>query len=123
MWGTAWFDYDNDGWLDVLAVNGAFRQVSSQAGDPFPYGERNLLLRNTGDGGLRDVTDQAGAVFDLVEVSRGAVFGDVDNDGDVDVLVSNVPRGSSSTTSARTRTGSASGSSVRKLRGTWWALG
>jgi len=89
-WGTAWFDYDNDGWLDVLAVNGAFRQVPSQAGDPFPYGERNLLLRNTGDGRLRDVTDQAGAVFDLVEVSRGAAFGDIDNDGDVDVLVSNV---------------------------------
>lgn len=89
-WGTAWFDYDNDGWLDVLAVNGAFRPIPSQADDPFPYAERNLLLRNAGDGSLEDVTDAAGAVFDLLDVSRGAAFGDVDNDGDTDVVVSNV---------------------------------
>ena len=89
-WGTGWFDYDNDGWLDVLAVNGAIFQIPSQAGTPFPYAERNLLLRNAGDGTLEDVTDAAGAVFDLLEVSRGAAFGDVDNDGDVDVLVGNL---------------------------------
>ena len=88
-WGTAWFDYDNDGWLDVLTVNGAFRAIPALAGDPFPYGERNVLLRNAGNGTLEDVTETAGAVFQLLDVSRGAAFGDIDNDGDIDVLVSN----------------------------------
>jgi hypothetical protein len=89
--GTAWFDFDNDGWLDLLVANGAVRVIESLARttDPFPLHERNLLFRNLGTGRFADVTDQAGAVFGLSEVSRGAAFGDVDNDGDVDVLVTN----------------------------------
>ena len=57
--------------------------------NPFPLQQRNLLFRNRGDGRFDDVTDRAGEVFRLSEVSRGAAFGDVDNDGDVDVLVGN----------------------------------
>ncbi|TDI24212.1 MAG: CRTAC1 family protein [Acidobacteria bacterium] len=87
--GVAWFDFDNDGWLDILAVNGHVTQNLEALGpdNPFPLQQRNLLLRNLGTGRFEDVTDRAGAVFELSEVSRGAAFGDIDNDGDVDVLV------------------------------------
>jgi hypothetical protein len=89
--GAGWFDYDNDGWLDILAVNGMVTQHLDALGpdNPFPLQQTNLLLRNLGTGGFDDVTDRAGAVFKLSEVSRGAAFGDVDNDGDVDVVVAN----------------------------------
>jgi hypothetical protein len=88
--GTAWIDFDNDGWLDLLSVNGDVnRNVETMApDDPFPLGQRNQLLRNVG-GKFEDETGRAGKVFDLVEASRGAAFGDVDNDGDTDVLVGN----------------------------------
>ena len=89
-WGTACVDFDNDGWLDILVANGALDVVPGRPDDPFPYDERNLLLRNSRDGRFEDVTDQAGAALELVEVSRGAAFGDIDNDGDVDVLVGNL---------------------------------
>ncbi|HEV3061793.1 MAG TPA: CRTAC1 family protein [Vicinamibacterales bacterium] len=89
--GTAWFDFDNDGWLDILSVNGDVNENMRRAGrnaDPFPLAQRNLLLRNVG-GRFEDVTDRAGRAFDFVEVSRGAAFGDIDNDGDTDVVVAN----------------------------------
>ena len=89
--GAAWLDYDNDGWLDILAVNGDVNEDVTRlerTGDPFPLGQRNQLLHNL-RGRFDDVTDRAGAVFKLVEASRGAAFGDIDNDGDVDVLVGN----------------------------------
>ncbi len=87
--GTAWFDFDNDGWLDLLVANGAVRTLEAlvRATDPFPLHEPNQLFRNLGTGRFEEVTGRAGAVFELSEVSRGAAFGDVDNDGDVDVLV------------------------------------
>jgi hypothetical protein len=89
--GTAWLDFDNDGRLDVLSVNGTVQiiQALAQAHDPFPLHQRKLLLRNAGNGRLEDVTDQAGRVFELSEVGRGAAFGDIDNDGDVDVIIGN----------------------------------
>jgi hypothetical protein len=89
--GTAWFDFDNDGRLDVLSVNGTVQIIEAlrQAGDSFPLHQRKLLFRARGDGGFAEVGGQAGAVFALSEVGRGAAFGDVDNDGDVDVLVAN----------------------------------
>ena len=90
-WGAAWFDIDNDGWLDALAVNGLVAQDldSLSPDNPFPFQQRNQLLRNLGDGRFEDVTDRGGAVFELREVSRGAAFGDIDNDGDTDVVVAN----------------------------------
>jgi hypothetical protein len=89
--GSAWFDFDNDGWLDLLVANGAVRikEALARPTDPFPLHERNQLFRNLGAGRFEEVTARAGAVFELSEVSRGAAFGDVDNDGDVDVLVTN----------------------------------
>ena len=89
--GALWFDYDSDGWLDVLAVNGAVTTIKAlvEAGDPHPLRQPNQLFRNLGGGRFADVTAEAGAAFALSEVSRGAAFGDLDNDGDIDVVVTN----------------------------------
>jgi hypothetical protein len=89
--GAAWFDFDNDGWLDILAVNGDVNQnvkTLSRKDDPFPLGQRKQLFRNTG-GRFEDVSASAGKVFEIVEAGRGAAFGDIDNDGDTDVMVAN----------------------------------
>ena len=90
--GTAWFDFDNDGWLDLLAVNGAVTQnLEAQAGrnNGFALQQQKQLFRNLGDGRFEDVTMKAGPVLAVPEVSRGAAFGDIDNDGDTDVVVGN----------------------------------
>jgi hypothetical protein len=87
--GTDYFDYDNDGWLDLFVANGAVTMIEALRGEPFPFRQRNQLLHNLGGGRFRDVTGQAGAAFEPSAVGRGAAFGDVDNDGDVDVLVTN----------------------------------
>ena len=87
--GTAWFDYDNDSWLDLFTANGSVSIVEAQARakDPFPLKMSNQLYHNLGNGRFEDVSARAGAAFTLLEVNRGAAFGDIDNDGDVDVLV------------------------------------
>jgi hypothetical protein len=87
--GTAWLDYDNDSWLDLLTLNGSVASIESQAreGDPFPLRMRAQLYRNRGDRTFEDVSARAGEPFTLLDVSRGAAFGDVDNDGDTDVVV------------------------------------
>ena len=89
--GTEWIDYDNDGWLDLLVVNGAVDLIPRlvQAKDPFPLHQRNQLFRNLGNARFEEVSARAGTAFERSEVSRGAAFGDVDNDGDMDVLVTN----------------------------------
>ena len=89
--GTAWFDYDNDSWLDLLAVNGSVAIIEAQARakDPFPLRMAKQLYRNLGNGRFEDVSARAGKAFQLAEVGRGAAFGDLDNDGDTDVVVGN----------------------------------
>jgi len=89
--GTLFFDYDNDGWLDLLVANGAVQLLPELArrGDRYPLGQPNQLFHNTGKSTFVDTSLQAGEAFQLLEVSRGAAFGDVDNDGDIDVLITN----------------------------------
>ena len=85
--GTDWIDYDNDGWLDLFVANGAVNIIEAQRGQPVPYRQRNQLFHNEGGGRFRDVSRQAGPFFDRPLVGRGAAFGDIDNDGDVDIVV------------------------------------
>jgi enediyne biosynthesis protein E4 len=87
--GTKWFDYDLDGRLDLFIANGAVNIVEALRGQPFPFHQIDQVFRQ-GDGGkFVEKTTAAGPAFKLSEVGRGAAFGDVDNDGDVDVLVTN----------------------------------
>jgi hypothetical protein len=86
--GTGWIDYDNDGWLDLFVVSGAVLTIESlaRAGDPYPLHQPNQIFRNERGKRFTDVTSHAGKDFALSEVSRGAAFGDVDNDGDIEVV-------------------------------------
>jgi hypothetical protein len=89
--GTFFFDYDNDGWLDLFVANGAVQLLPElmRQKHPFPLGQANQIFRNTGKGSFVEIVDELGPEFSLLEVSRGAAFGDVDNDGDTDFLVTN----------------------------------
>ena len=94
-WGCGFVDFDNDGDLDLIAVNG---RVSR--GKPFDgcrlgafwsrYAEPNLLFENQGAGKFIDVGKLAGALTGHIENTRGLAWGDIDSDGDIDVVTSNI---------------------------------
>jgi hypothetical protein len=87
--GTAWFDLENDGDLDLFVANGAVTLVRSKAAESsYPYAQANQLFRNDGSGRFEDISRVSGPVFAVEEVSRGAAFGDLDEDGDPDIVVS-----------------------------------
>ncbi len=86
-WGTDFWDYDNDADLDILVVNG---YTNPYMGNPKTcIGQRNLLFRSNGDGTFTNVTKISGEGLNKRNASRGAVFGDYDNDGDIDVYITN----------------------------------
>ncbi|HEY3132830.1 MAG TPA: CRTAC1 family protein [Acidobacteriota bacterium] len=89
-WGTKFFDYDNDGWLDLLVVNGHVYPQMENAEVGVTYRQRKLLYKNNRDGTFSETAAAVGSVLMQPAVSRGAAFGDIDNDGDVDVVINNL---------------------------------
>ena len=87
--GVAFFDYDNDTDLDLVVANGHVLDNTSLFKSTSRYAQRNLLLRNEGHGRFLEVGRQSGPGFAFEKVSRTVVAGDIDNDGDLDLLVSN----------------------------------
>ncbi len=87
--GTGWIDVENDGLLDLAAFNGAVNLAGAMgSGEGLgPYAQPDQLFRNLGGGRFKEISVEAGAAFRTPKVSRGAAFGDVDNDGDTDILV------------------------------------
>ncbi len=91
-WGTSFFDYDNDGWLDLIVVNGHVYPQLDQArlGASAPYRQRKLFYRNRADGTFEEVGARFGAAFTEERVSRGLAVGDFDDDGRLDVVVNDL---------------------------------
>jgi hypothetical protein len=87
--GVAWFDYDNDGWLDLFAANGAVTLMPTLRGQAYPFHQRNQLFHNEAGKGFKEISAATTPALQLSEVSRAAAFGDVDNDGDIDIVLSN----------------------------------
>ncbi len=87
-WGTAFLDYDNDGWRDLFVAQGHVMDDIAQSDPSVSYREPFLLLRNL-FGRFFDVSDAAGAAFGVPRAGRGAAFGDLDNDGRIDIAVNN----------------------------------
>lgn len=89
-WGTRFVDFDGDSWRDLLFVNGHVYPEVDQTGAEEHYAQRALVFRNGGDGRFTDASSRAGDALKTAWAGRGAAFGDYDNDGAVDVLISTI---------------------------------
>ncbi len=89
-WGAGMFDLDNDGNPDLFWVTGSVYPEIEKILPNYPFKSQRILFRNLGNGKFEELTDQAGPAILEPHASRGAAFGDFDNDGDVDVLILNL---------------------------------
>jgi enediyne biosynthesis protein E4 len=87
--GCGFLDWDNDGWQDLFSVSGHVQDRVHEVDASCAYAQPRQLFRNRGDGDFEDLSARAGPALTTPAVGRGAAFGDLDGDGDVDALVNN----------------------------------
>lgn len=90
QWGTGFADFDNDGWVDIMTVTGNVYPEVEKFFKEYPHRGPRLIYRNQGNGRFKDVSANSGTGISNPKSSRGAAFGDFDNDGDIDILVMNM---------------------------------
>jgi enediyne biosynthesis protein E4 len=88
-WGVGFGDFDNDGWPDFLIANGNFSSLMDALKDEVRYREPILLFRNLGNGTFDEIADRAGLNDGPLKSRRGTAFGDINNDGNLDVVIFN----------------------------------
>jgi enediyne biosynthesis protein E4 len=86
-WGAKLLDYDNDGWLDLFVAQGHVMDNIELTDPGLHYREPVLLMKNTRNGLFKDVSPQSGSIFQVPLSARGAAFGDLNNDGSIDIAI------------------------------------
>ncbi|MDQ3213096.1 MAG: CRTAC1 family protein [Acidobacteriota bacterium] len=89
-WGAGMIDLDNDGLPDLFLATGSVYPEVEQKLPAYPFRTPRLVFRNLGEGRFEELIDEAGPGVSAAHTSRGCAFGDIDNDGDMDVLVMNM---------------------------------
>jgi hypothetical protein len=89
-WGTSLFDVDNDGDLDLFVANGHTYPQADLVGGGYAYGQKNFLFVQATPGRFKNVSEAAGPAFQVKLPSRGSAVGDLDDDGDLDVVVNHL---------------------------------
>ncbi len=88
-WACFFFDYDNDGDQDVFIANGHLQDRIEEVQPAISYKQKNFLMQNQGDGTFMNVSEEAGPGLQVAESTRGGAYGDLDNDGRLDIVLSN----------------------------------
>jgi hypothetical protein len=89
-WGTSLFDADNDGDRDLFIANGHVYPEADKVGDGYSFGQKNFLFLQGPAGRFQNVGERAGPAFQVARSSRGSAVGDLDDDGDLDIVVNNL---------------------------------